>query len=264
MNQYLKAERIKHRHTIFGKLWLLLPGISILCSVGLALGSPAYYQMNQYNWWYTTFLPSFVVLSSIFVCQREMKNGHRAIGTLPVKTRKIWAAKIGFCIGILMTGMTWICLAVIGIGRVQCWLLGLPVTNEVLPIGIPLAVWAAVILVLVSAWQIPLWMFCYLKIGFAPTFLAGMGANLVLGIWGALKDFWWLDPFAIGLRLMCPVLKILPNGLPAVPGSQTFRPELLSQSVILPGLVISIVLFLSFSAVTAVWYQRKVEAGWEK
>lgn len=62
---------------------------------------------------------------------------------------------------------------------------------------------------------------------------------------------------------MCPILKILPNGLPAEPGSQTFFPEVLKITVIPLGVCISVALFLGVWALTAGWYAGKGRKGWE-
>lgn len=65
-------------------------------------------------------------------------------------------------------------------------------------------------------------------------------------------------------KLMCPVLQILPNGLPAVPESVMFTPQVLEKSVIVPGILLSMGLFALLTAMTARWYQRRMEVGWEK
>ena len=71
------------------------------------------------------------------------------------------------------------------------------------------------------------------------------------------KNIWMISPYTYPSRLMIPILKILPNGLYAETGSVTFKPELLSYDVILPGIVISVVLFLLFTYVTAKWFEKQ-------
>ena len=61
-------------------------------------------------------------------------------------------------------------------------------------------------------------------------------------------------------KLMCPVLQILPNGLPAVPESVMFTPQALEKSVIVPGILLSMGLFALLTAMTARWYQRRMES----
>lgn len=51
---------------------------------------------------------------------------------------------------------------------------------------------------------------------------------------------------------MAVVLHILPNGLPVPEGS-----EFLNNAVILPGVLISIVLFVLFALATRVWFNNR-------
>lgn len=51
---------------------------------------------------------------------------------------------------------------------------------------------------------------------------------------------------------MAPVLHILPNGLPVPEGS-----EFLNSNVILPGVLISIVLFILLSLATNAWFNNR-------
>ena len=90
-----------------GKTDGYFPTISILCSVYFSFGNAAYYQMNQYNWWYMCFLPIQVIAGSIFICRREKRLKYRAVQMLPVSAGKIWIAKVVSCIGqiIVSTGM---------------------------------------------------------------------------------------------------------------------------------------------------------------
>ena len=67
MRAYIKAELLKNRHSEWARLMVIFPTISILCSVYFSFGNAAYYQMNQYNWWYMCFLPIQVIAGSIFI-----------------------------------------------------------------------------------------------------------------------------------------------------------------------------------------------------
>lgn len=97
----------------------------------------------------------------------------------------------------------------------------------------------------------------------AGQFSLGMVCNVGLGLIGGSTDMWMLNPFYYSNRLMCPLLGILPNGLPAVPESMYYFEGALDMSVIPVGVILSIVLFALTFAVTVVWYQRKGIKGWE-
>ena len=71
---------------------------------------------------------------------------------------------------------------------------------------------------------------------------------------GFLADttLWWVFPMAIPVRLMCPVLGILPNGLPVPNGS-----GLWDSGVLIPGMLLSLAWFLVLTVLTCAWFQRK-------
>ena len=118
------------------------------------------------------------------------------------------------------------------------------------------ALFAGVLLFLTYAWQIPLCLLLEQKCGAAATILINMAANIILSANFATEGM-WLIPYAVPARLMCPVLKILPNGLPAEPGNITFSPELLSWESILPGLVVTCLCFVLVTEISIRVYERK-------
>ncbi len=63
----------------------------------------------------------------------------------------------------------------------------------------------------------------------------------------------WIWPPSVPVRLMCPVLGIMPNGIIAYPGN-----PLLNSGVILPGVIISFVWFVLFSFLMVVCFKKKV------
>lgn len=256
MQAYIKAEELKNRHTVSAKLFWAVPFVSLFISFIFSGQDTVYYQTNQYNWWYTTFFPMLLLLCTAFTEQRERKVKNRVMGALPLDLKKVWAAKV-------VCSFKTMVYAVILLYCVQ------EIVSRILAGGADrgisgLAGLAAACLWLVlCAWQIPLWLFISRTCGYAAGLLLGLGCNIGLGILGALTKWWVLNPFTYISRLMCPVLKILPNGLPAEPGSQTFYPEVLDMWAVPVGIVISLVLFIICFVVTANLYQRKGMRGWE-
>ena len=253
---YMKAENLKNRHTVAAKLFWIVPLFSIVIAVIFSGQDSRYYQMNQYNWWYTTFFPMLLLLSTAFAGQRERKMKNRAMGALPVDMKRLWSAKIFYSLKTLV-------IAALSIYFVQEVISRLLLSGGSREISSLAGLMAAVLWIGLSLWQIPLWLFVNQWLGFAAGILLGMVCNIGLGILGAPINWWLLNPFSYISRLMCPVLKILPNGLPAEPGSQTFFPGVLDASVIPLGLGISLALFLAVWALTAGWYAGKGRKGWE-
>ena len=118
------------------------------------------------------------------------------------------------------------------------------------------ALFAGVLLFLTYAWQIPLCLSSGAEMRNCSHNFVNMVANIILSANFATEGM-WLIPYAVPARLMCPVLKILPNGLPAEPGNITFSPELLSWGSILPGLVVTCLCFILVTEISIRVYERK-------
>lgn len=103
---------------------------------------------------------------------------------------------------------------------------------------------AAVVLSVCFLWEIPFFMLLGLRFGI----FVSLFSCMVLSIGGtsvlADSDLWWLCPAAVPVRLMCPVLGIMPNGL-LVPADS----PLWNMGVIIPGIMICLVWFVVFTKV---------------
>ncbi|MGF9966921.1 lantibiotic immunity ABC transporter MutE/EpiE family permease subunit [Bacillus rhizoplanae] len=247
MVQYLVSEKIKIRHTFLNKLIWLSPFATMLLAFLL---SKDYFQLSSYNWWYIFILPGILSLSCVLLAEKDKKMNNRAILSLPVSLKRVWVSKVLLVLGIL------ICSCMIFFCGTQLSSLLLNKENfRIIPVMNALL--GSVVLIVTFMWQIPICLFLGNKIGMFPTILLNIGANGVLGILFATKSIWMINPYAYPSRLMIPILKILPNGMYAEPGSVTFTPELLSNHVILPGVVLSVVLFLLFTYVTTKWFEKQ-------
>lgn len=247
MYSYFISEALKMKHTFGKKLIFLAPAFTIVISLFLA---PSYFQLDCYNWWYVMILPGIISLVCALASARDKRMKNMAVLSLPVDLKKVWTAKVLVC-------------AVITACASLLLMLGSMFFGNILNIGslgkIPLLNGAAgtIVLIITFLWQIPLCLYLGGRIGLFPTVLINIAAYMVLGIIAATESIWWLVPYAIPARLMCPILKVLPNGLPAVEGSARFTPELLSNGVIIPGIIITVVLFVIITMATAKWYQAQ-------
>ncbi len=240
MMYYIKAENLKCRRTFAKKLVLIAP----LLMVFLASISGRYLVQNGYNWWYTILLSGFITLATALVNQiEERKLRYRTIFALPVSLQKIWIFKV-FLLAIYV--LVACILHLVGM------ILGKLLINPTSSISITQMVTATLILILVSLWQIPFCLFLSKKFGLMATALINVGIGIVLGIFAVTEDFWWACPYSWTMRLMCPVLGILPNGTLALQDD-----ALLNPSVLPIGIALSAVLFLLLLTVTANWFQRQ-------
>ncbi|WP_368487777.1 lantibiotic immunity ABC transporter MutE/EpiE family permease subunit [Clostridium sp. BJN0013] len=247
MEAYFKSEYLKIKHTFMGKLIFLAPIFAIILSLIL---TPHYFEIDSYNWWYVMILPGMVSLLCTLIAVKDNKMKNMAVLSLPVDLKKVWISKILVCSLMIIFASIIHLFGCLFIGNILHFgKLGMiPAASVVL---------GSLVLIITFLWQIPFCLFLGSKIGIFPTILINIIAYFMLGVIFAVEDVLWIIPYAVPSRLMCPIIKVLPNGLPAVSGNQTFRPELLSDSVILPGIMITVVLFLTLTVLTAKWYERQ-------
>ena len=246
MWNYFRAEQMKYRHTFAGKAFLVAPLLTLLLGIKL---SPAYVVLTSFNWWYMFLIPAMLSIVSCSCGEKDRKLGEKAVFTLPVSLRRVRLIKIFYCSLLLFLACIVQCILTFAAGQVFQAKYSDTIT-------IFHALFAGVLLFLTYAWQVPLCLLLEQKCGTAATILINMAANAILSANFATEGL-WLIPYAIPARLMCPVLKILPNGLPAETGSITFSPELLSWESILPGVVVSLLCFVLITEMSVRFYERK-------
>jgi len=239
MVRTIQAEFQKSKRTFTRKLVWLAPILTLLLSAALGFGS--LFQTGSFNWWYALILPGALTLMCAGVIQKDVKKLHyRAILSLPVDPAELWMAKIGVCAGMLF---------------VSCLVFFVGVTLGGFVMGSSISITHSLsgdfLLFLTFLWQIPLCLFLVDRLGQFAAVLINLAGNVGCLAGAATSEFWWL-PYAIPSRLMCPVIQVLPNGLP-VPEND----PLLSQSVVLPGVIISLVLFVLLSLLTALCFRQR-------
>lgn len=221
----VKSELIKMRHTFSMKLVFFAPLATLL--LGYIL-SGSYVQLSAYNWWYTIILPVLVSMLSASMIVRERNTGMQNIVCLPVSSSKIWLGKISALI-----------LLVFG-ANLLLWLAataaGFTTSMEVSPLN---GLIGCLLLALTFLWQIPLVMLLTSLMGYFPALILSVGANLLLSTIGAEKSWFFLDPYAIPARVVCPFFGMHPNGLPLEDGS-----SLLDRAVAVPGVLIGLLLLV--------------------
>lgn len=245
MGAYFKSEYLKIKHTFIKKFIFIAPIFAIIFPL---IMMPAYFEINSYNWWYASILPGTITLGCALIAVKDKKMKNMAVLSMPIDLKKVWIAKILVCVVMIALASLIHLFGNVIIGNT----LGIGQWGKASILNVILA---STILIITFLWQVPLCLFLTSKIGLFPTILINIVAYAILGVVLAVKKTFWLMPYAIPARLMCPILKALPNGLPAVQGSPTFTPELLSSSVILPGIIITVVLFVILTFVTAKWYE---------
>lgn len=240
MFKYLKAENLKCKRTFIKKVIILSPIITIL----IALLSPSWFETNGYNQWYIIMMPGTITLLSILINQKEEKKlYYRAIYSLPVDLKKTWISKLLLISIYLFLSIMVLVIGIKGIGII----FGLPLKTSFVKGFI-----AAIIMVITCFWQIPFTLFICKKFQFLGGILINFGLGTILNIMMADSSKWWISPYSYTSRLMAAFLKINPNGIPLESGDLLTDP-----SVIPTGIVISIILAIGLTIVTANWFQNQ-------
>lgn len=181
----------------------------------------------------------FTMFSSFTVSREQKKNRHGLLG-VAVDKEKLWLAQIILCTLFLLTT----CLVFfVGIT------LGGLLFGQTISLAASLL--ASILLFVTFAWQIPLWMFITEKVGSFVTVLISILCNFGVAVICAVESFWWI-PFSIPARLMCPTIGVLPNGLRVEADS-----KMIDSSVILPGVLITSLLFILVTLATSCWFRKR-------
>ncbi|WP_297629956.1 lantibiotic immunity ABC transporter MutE/EpiE family permease subunit [uncultured Clostridium sp.] len=238
MKGLIRSEWLKEKRSFQKKLILIAPIINILLAFALMAGK--YFQNFTYNNWYILLLPaSLTIISTAIVSKDKKRNFHGLFGVIENK-EKLWISKV--ILGVIYLGIMNIILF-LGCGLVGA-LYGqtISILNEFL---------ASLVLFITFAWQIPLWMFIGSKMNSGLVLILSLICNFGCSIFVAIKWFWWI-PFSIPARLMCATISVLPNGLSVEEGS-----KLLNRNVIGIGVLITIILFIIVTYVTAKLFKNQ-------
>ncbi|NLU52022.1 MAG: lantibiotic immunity ABC transporter MutE/EpiE family permease subunit [Clostridiaceae bacterium] len=245
----LKAESLKYRRSFARRLVLIAPLFFILIALPQKIYMPSDYLRpwellvdQVYNWWPIIFIPLGTALFAALVALQEKKAGnYRNLRVHEISPAVIWTGK-----AILMAYYTFFATLVliaatvitglitaggeipwikIFIGGVTLWITSLAV--------IPIQLWAA-------TWK-------------GTFFSMAVGvAGLIAGVLAAPTNYWIFVPWSWPTRLMCPIVGVHPNGVPLK------APDpLLSSSVIPTGIILAVASFLTFTAITALWFNKK-------
>lgn len=233
--EHQKAKRTMRKRFIWG-FPLLLFGMAFVFTLGMKNA----YAESVWNWWYTLLLPGMIALFCYLSVAQEKKIKYYHLTTLPTGRSQLVIGKIIY-IGGMILASNMIVFAGASLG-------GFLLTTHV-PVGGALI--AVLFLTVSELWEIPVALFlseCF-----------GMMVNLfvclfitVSGVLISQTGSWYVLVSAIPVRIMCPLLHILPNGLAAEAGN-----PFLNTGVIAPGICLSIVWFVLATFLFLKWFERR-------
>lgn len=239
MTNIIKAEFLKQKRTMSSKLIFVFPIITLVMAFVLTAGMTNAYAESVWNWWYVLLLPGMIAIVSYLSIMREKKNGYYNIKTLPIEKRNLMLGKIAY-LGILVLVSNAVLFAGAALG-------GAFLTTSVPVVGAAITV---LVLSIVQLWQIPLFLFLSEKFGMVVELIACLFIT-VLGTIVAPSGKWFLFLSAVPMRIVTPLLHVLPNGLRAQAGD-----PLLNASVIFPGILIALVWFVVLTYLYLNWFEK--------
>lgn len=185
------------------------------------------YAESVWNWWYTLLLPGMIALFCYLSVAQEKKIKYYHLMTIPTDRRKLLLGKIIY-IGYMILFSNVIVFAGATLG-------GFLLTTHV-PVGGALI--AVLFLTVSELWEIPVALFLSERFGMIVNLFVCLFIT-VSGVVISQTRIWYVLVSAIPMRMMCPLLHVLPNGLAAEAGN-----PLLDTGVIVPGMCLSIIWFV--------------------
>lgn len=203
------------------------------------LGMTNAYAESVWNWWYTLLLPGMIALFVIFLWRRR-KDKILSLMTIPTDRRKLLLGKIIY-IGYMILFSNVIVFAGATLG-------GFLLTTHVPVKG---ALIAVLFLTVSELWEIPVALFLSERFGMIVNLFVCLFIT-VSGVVISQTRIWYVLVSAIPMRMMCPLLHVLPNGLAAEAGN-----PLLDTGVIVPGMCLSIIWFVFVTVLFLKWFERR-------
>ena len=236
----VRAEYLKTRNSMGRVLIWGFPMIVFVLAFVLTSGMTNAYAESVWNWWYTLILPGMLAVTCCLSITREKKTGYYHLMTLSTGKRKLMMGKIIY-MGCVILVSDIIIFAGASLG-------GFLLTTCV-PQGGALA--AVLVLTISQLWEIPLLLFLSERFGMIVELLVCLFLT-VGGIIIAPTEKWYFFVSAIPMRILCPLLHILPNGIRAEEGN-----PLLDVGVVLPGICLSIIWFILATILFLNWFDKR-------
>ncbi len=222
MFHLIHSELLKVRHTFALKLFVAAPIVTL--SLGYIL-SGKFVQLTAYNWWYILILPITIAIWCASFISCEKRTQYQNILCLSVDMRKIWIGKL-FAAAVLLLLTNFVMWG-------GCTLFGFFTVMNIDPLN---GFFGCMLLLFGYVWQLPLIMWLAKKTNYLTAILISFSCN-ILSMIGAESDLFYLNPFAIPARIVCPFFKMHPNGIPIENGSY-----LLNTGTIIPAVGLSLIL----------------------
>lgn len=239
MLNIVKAEHQKAKRTMHWKFIWGFPVLTFVMAFIFTLGMKNAYAESVWNWWYTLILPGMIAIFCYLSATQEKKTKYYHFMTLPTSRSRLMMGKIIYIsCEIFVSNVIVFAGATLG---------GVLLTTHV-PVGG--ALMAVLLLTVTELWEIPAALFLSERFGIIVNLLICLFIT-ICGVVISQTRSWYLLVSAIPMRIMCPFLHILPNGLAA-----EFGNPFLNLGVVVPGICLSIFWFIVATILFLKWFER--------
>jgi len=239
------SENLKYKRTFSRKLIVMAPLFFAIYAIGIMAfitGGSKYFINMVFNWWPLIFMPIGTALLCSLSDMREKKAGnYKGSYLCNINEIKVWFSKISVIAFYTFLSSMELSLVVILLNV----LIG-DTSNSNIRIFE-----AAIICWLVSLTLIPIQLFISSLLGAAASIIVSI-IGIVVGVVASTESFWVFVPWSFGLRLMCPIIGVHPNGTALLDGN-----PLLSTDSITKGIIISLAFFIIISFITSIWFKKR-------
>lgn len=240
MVNIVKAEHQKAKRTMRRKLVWGFPVLTFGMAFVFTLGMENAYAESVWNWWYTLLLPGMIGIFCYLSVVQEKKTKYYHLMTLSINKSRFMMGKI-----IYIGCMIFLSNVIVFVGAT----IGGFVFTTQIPVGG--AAMAVLLLTVTQLWEIPFSLFLSERFGMIVNLFICLFITVCGVVMSQTGKWYWLVS-AIPMRILCPFLHILPNGLKAGSGS-----PFLNTEVIVPGLGLSILCFFLTTAVFLKWFENR-------
>lgn len=236
MIDIIKAEFQKSKRTSTNKFIIVTSLLTFLLCLLWGGG-----QNGAYNWWYVMFLPGMLAIISDQVITREKSLSYKGLLLYPQDKGSIWLGKIIYISILLIFTSLIFMIGIIGVGLINKS--SIPLKANIL---------ATIILILTLLFQIPISLFLTVRLNMFVTVFLNIAMTMIGVVSFGTSSILKFSPYGTISALMCPVIHILPNGLPLPANS-----PLLNGDMIVKDTIISVIIFIMLIILTTIWFRKK-------
>lgn len=244
MMNYLISENIKYKRTFSRKLIVVVPLFFLVFAFFTQqnLQTEDHFFMEMvFNWWPLLFMTIGSALLCTLSNNKDHKaGGYRSLSSHGISIAKLWLSKI-IVVAYYLLLSSMLLIAVMYLSGLLFPLSAAPLSEIVT---------AAIVVWLTSLGMIPIYFFLAEQFGSVVSILAGL-IGMIVSVLAADQSSWIYVPWSWSLRLMCPIVGVHPNGV-----ALSARDALRDSSVILPGIVVSLIYFCVTLTLTSFWFNR--------